>query len=119
MRVDISFKYLQNNKIFEQVVDKNIKRLKRKLKMFKDDSPIHISGYIEKNPHREEYFAHLKVYLPSAHVLRADVREKDSLSVINKCFDALNRQLEKLKIRLEKHLRKKYRSKDSISLDEI
>ncbi len=106
MRIDISLKHLDKSSILEEVIEKDIKKIERRLKIFKTDDAIHLSLHLEKNPHRDEYFCWINMYLPSK-VLKAQSRKNDVYLVINDAFSALLKQLDKLKYRLERHLRKK------------
>ena len=106
MRIDISLKHLDKSSILEEVIEKDIKKIERRLKIFKTDDAIHLSLHLEKNPHRDEYFCWINMYLPSK-VLKAQSRKNDVPLAINDAFNALLKQLDKLKYRLERHLRKK------------
>ncbi len=106
MRIDISLKHLDKSPILEEVIEKDIKKIERRLKIFKTDDAIHLSLHLEKNPHRDEYFCWINMYLPSK-VLKAQSRKNDVPLAINDAFNALLKQLDKLKYRLERHLRKK------------
>lgn len=106
MRVDVSFKHLEKSSILESVIDKNIRRVERRIKIFKSDEAIHLSFHLEKNPHRDEYFCWINMYMPFK-VLKAYNRMISSSAAINGSFAALIKQLDKFKYRLERHLRKK------------
>jgi len=101
MRTDISFKYLEKSEYIDTVLDNNFKKIERRVKIFRDDAPIHISVHIEKNPHKEQYFCRSHVYLPSSKVIAATEKGSNSSIAINKAFSALNRQLGKEKYKLE------------------
>jgi ribosomal subunit interface protein len=105
MRVDVSFKYLEETGFINNILEKNFKRIERRIKIFRRDDPIHISVHLEKNPHREHYSCRTYIYLPSK-VIKATRMGNNSTSTINKTFSALSKQLDRLKHRLEKHLRK-------------
>ncbi len=106
MRIDVSFKHMEKSSVLEDIIEKDISKVRRRLKIFKSDDPIHLSLHIEKNPHRDEYFTWINLYLPFK-VIKAQ-RKSDSASVaINECFSALLKQLDKFKHKLERHLRKK------------
>jgi len=107
MRVDVSFKYLENSEFIENVLDGNLRKIQRRIKMFKKDAPVHLSVHIEKNPHKEQYFCRSHIYLPTSKVLAAAEKGDNSSLVINKAFSALTKQLDKTKHRLERHLHKK------------
>ncbi|UCD15194.1 MAG: HPF/RaiA family ribosome-associated protein [Candidatus Omnitrophota bacterium] len=106
MRIEVSFKYLERSEFIDNVLEKNIKKIERRIKMFKKDSPIHISAHVEKNPHREQYFCRTQVYLPSK-VLRAQEKGANFSIAINKSFAALIKQLDRFKYKLEAHLKKR------------
>jgi len=101
MRTDISFKYLERSEYIDTVLDNNFKKIERRVKIFRDNAPIHISVHVEKNPHKEQYFCRSHVYLPSSKVIAATEKGSNSSIAINKAFSALNRQLGKEKYKLE------------------
>jgi ribosomal subunit interface protein len=97
---------MDKSEFIDNVLDKNLKKIERRLKIFRRGDSIHISVHIEKNPHREQYFCRTHIYLPSK-VLNAEEKASNSTLAINKTFLALSKQLDKLKYKLESHLRKK------------
>ena len=107
MRVDISFKYLENSDFIDNVLGNNLKKIERRIKMFPRDDPIHISVHIEKNPHKEQYFCRSHIYLPSSKVLAAEEKGTSCSLAINKAFAALIKQLNKVKDIIEGHLRRR------------
>lgn len=110
MRVDVSFKYMERSEFVDNVLDKNLSKVERRIKMFKKDAPVHLSVHLEKNPHREQYFCRTQLYLPSK-VLKAEERE-DNLSVaINKAFAAFSKQLDKFKHKMETPLRRRKKAR--------
>ena len=106
MRVDVSFKHLERSDIIDDIIDKNIKKVERRIKLFKTDEAVHLSLHAEKNPHRDDYFCWINMYMPYK-VLKTQSREKSISTVINDSFSALIKQLDKFKYKLERHLRKK------------
>jgi len=106
MRIDVSFKYLEKSEFIDNALEKNIKKIERRVKMFRRDDPIHVSLHVEKNPHREQFFCRANIYLPSK-VLTAEEKETRPTLAINKTFSALSKQLDKLKYMRERHVRKK------------
>lgn len=102
MRIDVSYKYLESSDLIENILDKNIQKIERKVQMFKKDSPVHVSIHLEKNPHREQYFCRTQVYLPSKVLTAAG--NGNIATAVNNTFSALNKQLEKMKFTLERHL---------------
>lgn len=107
MRVDVSYKYLQRSEFTENVLDKNLQRIERRVKIFRRDDPIHISVHIEKNPHKEQYFCRAHIYLPSSKVLNVDEKSNNFSLAVNKAFLGLCRQLDKLKHKLQRHFRRR------------
>ncbi len=107
MKIEISFKYLENSQFIENVLDNNLKRIKRKLQIFKKDDPVHLSVHVEKNPHKEEYYCRSHIYLPKAKTIVANEKSRSETVAINKSFKALSRQLEKVKTKIETHLQKR------------
>ena len=105
MRVDLSLKNMVRSEFLENIVENDLKKVERRLKMFRDDSPIHISIHIEKNPRKEQYFCWINVYLPRK-VIRVQNNSSDLPQAINKTFGALTKNLDKLKHKVERHLRK-------------
>jgi len=106
MRVDVSFKYLEKSPFLESIIEKNIKKIERRIRLFKSDDAIHISLHLENNPHKNDYLCWINMYLPFK-ALKAKARKSSLSSVINDCFSAVLRQLDRFKHRLERHLRKK------------
>lgn len=118
MRVDISFKYLERSEFIDNVLDKNMQKIERRIKMFKSDDPVHISTHIEKNPHKEQFFCRTQVYLPSK-VLRVEEKGANFSIAINKCFAAIVKQLDKFKYKLEGHLGKRKEKISRIISEEV
>jgi len=106
MRVDVSFKHLERSEIIDDIIDKDVKKVERRVKLFKTDEAIHLSVHVEKNPHKDDYFCWINMYMPSK-VLKAQNRKPSLSVVINDSFSALVKQLDKFKYRIERHLRKK------------
>lgn len=102
MRVDISFKYLERSNIINKALDSNLKRIERRIRMFRRGDSIHISVHVEKNPHKEQYFCRSHIYLPLMKALVVAEKAKEVTLVINKTFSALLKQLEKVKQRRQK-----------------
>lgn len=103
MRIDVSFKHLKKSPFLEGVIDKNIGRIERHVRLFKSDEAIHLSLHLEKNPHRDDYFCWANMYLPYK-VIKAQTRKASPTVAINDCFSAMLKQLDKFKDKLERHL---------------
>ena len=106
MRIDVSCKYLERSDYIDTVLEKNFNKIERRLKIFHKDDPIHVSVHLEKNPHKEQYFCRTQVYLP-ARVVVAHEKGLTSSTAINKTFSALSKQLDKVKYKVEGHLRRR------------
>lgn len=106
MRVDVSFKNLEKSEFLDNVLDHDLEKIEKRVKLFRKDSPIHIVVHLEKSPHREEYMCSAHIYLPQ-HVLRADEKKDSAPLAINKTFAALSKQLDKLKHKIETHLNRR------------
>ena len=112
MRIEVSYKYLENSEFIQNILDNNFKKLDRKLKSYKRTDPIHISVHIEKNPHKDQFFCRSHVYLPTSKVLIADEKGSNSSIAINKSFSAISRQLSKEKQKWQSRRRKEVRHRD-------
>lgn len=109
MKVDISYKYLEKSNLIKKAIDNHLKKLERRIRMFRRDDPIHISVHVEKNPNKEQYFCRSHIYLPAMKVLAVNEKAKDVSLAISKTFAALLKQLDKVKQRRQR--RKKPSSK--------
>jgi len=105
MKVDVSLKYLEKSEFVSNILDKGVSKIERRVQIFKKDDPIHVSVTVEKNPHKEEYFCRSHVYLPNK-VLAAQEKGAKLAIAVNKTFDALSKQLGKVKDKVE-HLRRR------------
>ena len=112
MRVDVSFKYLKKSDFINNVIENNLKKIKRRIQIFRQTDPIHISVHIEKNPHKDQFFCRSHIYLPTSKVLVVDEKARDSSLAINKAFSALSRQLNK-----EKHKKHNYHRRPKQKLE--
>lgn len=106
MRINVSLKYLEKNALIDDIIDKNLAKIERRVLLYRNNDPIHVSVHIEKNPHKEQYYCKTHVYLP-ARVLHTDGRGATIAVAVRIAFSALARQLTKVKSRVEKHLRKR------------
>ena len=50
MRIDVSFKHLEKSPLLENVIDKNLKKVQRRVKFFKAEDVVHLSLHLEKKP---------------------------------------------------------------------
>lgn len=111
MRVDVSFKHMESSEYLDKVIEKNIEKIKKRIKLIRRDDPMHLSLHIEKNPHREQYLAWANLYLPG-RLLKAQQETQEACQVINKVGQALTKQIDKYKVMVEKHLQRKKRLLD-------
>ncbi len=107
MRTEVSFKYLEQSEFIDNILDNNLRKIERRIQMFKKNDPIHISVHIEKNPHKEQYFCRSHIYLPSFKVLAVDEKGSNASIAINKTFSALTKQLDKIKHKVEGRKRRR------------
>lgn len=105
MRVDVSFKYIKNSDFIKNILDNNLQKIQRRVKIFRRNDPIHISIHIEKNPHKDQFFCRSHIYLPTSKVIVADEKGRNFSIAINKTFAALARQLDKEKHKWDKRRR--------------
>ena len=82
MRVDVSCKYMDKSTVVTDIIGKGLKKIERRILIFKKDSPVHVSIHIEKNPRKEEYFCRSQIYLPTK-VLVAQEKADNIDSAIN------------------------------------
>jgi len=108
MRLEISYKNMGKNEVLESTIGKNMEKIKRRIKLFKRDAPVHVSVHLEKNPHKEQYLSWITMYMPYK-VLKAHRSNVNTCTSINDSFSAIVKQLDKFKYKLENHLRKKSR----------
>jgi ribosomal subunit interface protein len=105
MKVDISLKYLEKSEFVQNILDKGINKIERRVQIFKKDDPIHVSIHVEKNPNKEQYYCRSHIYLPNKVLAAQENGEKLAIAV-NKTFDALSKQLGRVKDKVE-HLRRR------------
>jgi len=108
----VSFKYLKKSDFINNVIEHNLKKIERRIKIFRQTDPIHISVHIEKNPHKDQFFCRSHIYLPTSKVLVVDEKARDSSLAINKAFSALSRQLSKEKHKKHSHHRRSKQKSD-------
>ncbi len=108
MRVDTSFKNMKASAILKSIVEKNVEKISRRLKVVKKEEAVHISVHIEKNPHKEQFFCWATIYMPTK-VITAKRSDNDVFSAVNNVFSALSKQMERVKHRIDRHLVKKNR----------
>ncbi len=83
------------------------KKLGKYLIRFKDDL-IYLHGDFDKNPHKEEFYASLSLYLPAA-AMHCRERGEDFTAAINAAFLDLTRQIKKQKDKMGREKRRQVR----------
>ncbi|MFC1514981.1 HPF/RaiA family ribosome-associated protein [Candidatus Omnitrophota bacterium] len=111
MRVDISFKNMKSSDYLDNAISKDVDRIQRRTRIFKKDDAVHLSLHLEKNYHREQYFAWANLYMPRK-VIRVQQQAPEASLAVNKVSHALIRQIDKYKVVVEKHLRRRQRILD-------
>ena len=107
MKTTFTVTHLESNEIIAGHFNDRAQRLGKYLKRFKDDL-IYLHGALDKNPHKDEFYASLSLYLPSA-VLHCRERGTDYASALNTAFLDMMRQIEKHKEKLIREKRRKVR----------
>jgi len=107
MKTTFTVTHLESNDIIKRHFDDKVQRLGKYLKRFKDDL-IYLHGALDKNPHQDEFYASLSLYLPSV-VLHCRERGTDYASALNTAFLDMARQIEKHKEKLIREKRRKVR----------
>ncbi len=97
---------MKSSSVLDDILDKNIEKIDRRAKIFKNNSSLHLSVHIEKNPHKDQYFCWGQLYMPRK-VISARGNSRDIVLAIGKAFSALSKQMEKVKYKVERHLHKK------------
>ena len=111
MRVDVSLKNMTSSDYLDNAISKDVERIQRRTKIFKKGDAIHLSLHLEKNYHREQYFAWANLYMPRK-VFRAQQSAAEASLAVNKVSHALIRQIDKYKAVVERHLQRRKRVLD-------
>jgi ribosomal subunit interface protein len=104
MKTILTVTHLETNDLIKGHFEERARRLGKYLKRFKDDL-TYLHGALDKNPHKDEFYASLSLYLPSV-VLHCRERGTDYATAFNAAFLDMSRQIEKHK---EKLIREKRR----------
>ena len=107
MKTTLTIRHLEDNEVVRGHFEDKALRIQKHLKRFKDDLTC-LHGVIEKNPHKEEVFSSLSLYLPTV-VLHCRERGDDFLKALNLSFLVLGRQIEKHKAKITREKRRKER----------
>ena len=107
MKTTLAFSHMEENSIIRDHYADRASRLQKYIKRFKDDL-VYLHGSLDKNPHKEEFYTSLSLYLPTA-TLHCREAAEDSMTAINKAFLGLIRQVEKHTDKLTKEKRRRVR----------
>lgn len=106
MRVEVSFKHMKSSDYLDNVISKDVEKVRKRIKIFKRDDPVHLSLHIEKNPHKEEFLSWANLYMPKK-VIKSQQKDRDPSISINKVVQMLIRQIDKYKIIFERRLQRR------------
>jgi len=109
METNLSLRNIDKNKAINDFFEERVDKLTKHLAHFKDEN-IHIHANIDKNPHKEEYYASMNVYVPSG-TLHARSSSFDMFESMDEVVHSVIRQAEKFKAKLRKGYRDNSRNK--------
>jgi len=105
VRTTLVFSHMEENEQARQAFGERASRIAKYLKRFREDQ-VFLHGALDKNPHKEEFYASLTLYLPTA-TMHARERAVDYGAAFTEAFLVLSRQLAKYK---DKSTREKRRT---------
>jgi ribosomal subunit interface protein len=107
MNITLAFSHMEENSVIREHYEDRALRLQKYTKRFKDEL-VHLHGSLDKNPHKEEFYVSLTLYLPTT-TLHCRESAEDALAAVNKAFLGLTRQVEKHTDKLTREKRRKLR----------
>jgi ribosomal subunit interface protein len=107
MKTTFLTRHLEESDIFKKHFEEKALKLGKHLKRFHEDL-VYLHGMLEKNPHKEEFYATLSLFLPTT-ALHCREAGSDFSSAINSAFLDLGRQIEKHKSKLIREKRRRVR----------
>ena len=107
MKTTFTVSHLEANDIIRGHFQEKAERVSAYLKRFKDDL-VYLHGALDKNPHKNEFYASLSLYLPHV-VLHCREAGEDFALAMNLAFSALARQIKKHKEKINTEKRRKSR----------
>ena len=107
MKTTFTVRHLENDSTVKEYFKDRSAGLAKHVKRFKDDL-VYLHGTLEKNPHREEFYATLSLFLPT---MALHCREKgdDYAFALNLAFQDIIRQIEKHVDKLNREKRRSVR----------
>ena len=103
----LAFSHMEDNSIVRDYYAEKAAKLDRYTKRFKEDL-VYLHGALDKNPHKEEFYASLSLYLPTM-TLHCREAGEDFTAAMNSAFLGLIRQVEKHTDKLTKEKRRRVR----------
>ncbi len=107
MKVTLAFSHMQEDPIIKDYYVERAQKLKNHMKRFKDEL-VYLHGSLDKNPHKEEFYVSLSLYLPTM-TLHCRETGFDYEAAMNGAFLGLIRQVEKHTDKLSKEKRRRVR----------
>lgn len=107
MKTTFTVRHLEDDSMARDHFEDKTLKLQKHLKRFKDDQ-VFLHGTLEKNPHREEFYATLSLFLPFI-ALHCRERGGDFVEALNSAFLDIIRQLEKHTEKLDREKRRRER----------
>ena len=107
MKTTFNVRHMDKNSIVQDHFDERVLMLSKHLKRFKDDLTF-LHATLEKNPHKNEFYSTLTLYLPSV-ALHSREKDKDFGLALSFAFSDIVRQLEKHADKMGREKRRKVR----------
>lgn len=107
MKTTFATRHLEDNDIFKNHFEEKTVGLGKYLKRFREDL-VFLHGTLEKNPHKEEFYATLSLFLPTI-ALHCREAGGDYSQAINLAFSDIARQIKKHKAKLIREKRRQVR----------
>ncbi len=86
---------LMGHPLLRKQLTRRVRSLGKRLVHYPPDG-VHLHVLLEKNPHRDLFAASLTLRLPR-HILHAEKTAREPILCVDKAFDAMEREVEKLR----------------------
>ncbi len=93
MKTSFIIRHIDDEKTPKQYFEEKASKLLKHTKRFKDEL-VYLHGTLEKNPHREEFYATLSLFLPTV-ALHCREKGTDFALALSFAFQDITRQIEK------------------------
>jgi len=107
MKTTFTVSHFEENSVIRDHFQDRVMKLQKYLKRYKDEL-VFLHGTLDKNPHKDEFYASLSLYLPSV-TLHCRERGSDYALALNLAFLDIARQIEKHTDKLNREKRRKVR----------